>query len=237
MLEPGVYGSLYPLNNLAHDPYGQTYTRTLKNKSTKTPCTAKIRCRVIFIFQYLVGAGHSRPARLWGLPFLPLHFGFAAHSSTSRALSSLSLLVQSDQIIVAAVAIDLAGMLACSSCVRGAVSAVHIRFQLVKTACPASAYAYAADASCGSACTKHPQAVVKLLQDIVCIAADDNTALLIRNFPDGPHLGVPPVPRSRGGCRSWNRLWVKPNSWGYALVPAAHLLGCQVGAGLWRSLK
>lgn len=30
MLEPEVYGSLYPLNNLAHDPYGQTYTAPLK---------------------------------------------------------------------------------------------------------------------------------------------------------------------------------------------------------------
>ena len=29
MLEPEVYGSLYPLNNLAHDPYGQTYTAPL----------------------------------------------------------------------------------------------------------------------------------------------------------------------------------------------------------------
>ena len=30
MLEPEVYGSLYHLNNLAHDPYGQTYTAPLK---------------------------------------------------------------------------------------------------------------------------------------------------------------------------------------------------------------
>ena len=30
MLEPAVYGSLYTLNNLAHDPYGQTYTAPQK---------------------------------------------------------------------------------------------------------------------------------------------------------------------------------------------------------------
>ena len=112
----------------------------------------------------------------------------------------------------------------------GAVSAVHIRFQLIKRRVRHQ-LTHMQQTPVAVSVYKHPQAVVKLPQDIVCIAADDNAALLIRNFADGPHLGVPQF-LAQGAVVEVEQALGKAELVGYALVPAAHLLGCQVGAGL-----
>ena len=78
---------------------------------------------------------------------------------------------------------------------------------------------------------EHPQAVVKLPQDIVSVAAHDDAAFPVGDLADGADLSIPQL-LTQGAVVEVEKALGKAELMGDTLVPAAHLLRRQVGAGL-----
>ena len=112
----------------------------------------------------------------------------------------------------------------------GAVGTVHVGLQLLKWGV-GHQLAHVQKTPVAVGMDEHPQAVVKLPQDIVGVAAHNDAAFPVGDLADGADLSIPQL-LAQGAVVEVEKALGKAELMGDALVPAAHLLRRQVGAGL-----